>query len=38
MDIINHIFRQDHEHAYAYDFETLRFVLKKAGFNRIVEN
>lgn len=35
MDIINHVFHQGYEHAYAYDFETLELVLKKAGFTNI---
>lgn len=37
MDIINHVFRQCNEHAYAYDFETLELQLRKAGFDRIVK-
>jgi predicted SAM-dependent methyltransferase len=32
LDHINFHFRQDGEHRYAYDFETLRGVLEKAGF------
>jgi predicted SAM-dependent methyltransferase len=33
--ILNHIFRQDGEHKYAYDFEALRYTLLKHGFNNI---
>ena len=32
MDYINYHFRQDGEHLFAYDFETLKNVLKKVGF------
>ena len=35
MDIINHVFRQREEHAYAYDFETLSRALRQAGFREI---
>ena len=35
MDIINHVFRQGEEHAYAYDFETLALLLKKTGFGDV---
>jgi len=35
MDIINHIFRQSGEHMYAYDFQTLSLLLKRAGFSNI---
>lgn len=37
MDIVNHIFRQQEEHRYAYDFETLRQMLYRAGFTNIVK-
>jgi predicted SAM-dependent methyltransferase len=33
---INYLFRQDAEHQYAWDFETLANVLRKAGFVNIV--
>ncbi|HEY8784041.1 MAG TPA: hypothetical protein VIM16_20600 [Mucilaginibacter sp.] len=33
--ILNHIFRQDGEHKYAYDFEGLSYVLLKHGFKNI---
>jgi predicted SAM-dependent methyltransferase len=35
MDHINYHFRQDTEHRYAYDFETLENVLKEVGFIEI---
>lgn len=35
MDIINHIFHQREEHRCAYDFETLRYRLNSAGFQRV---
>jgi predicted SAM-dependent methyltransferase len=35
MDVINHVFRQWHEHYWAYDFETLEHRLRAAGFTRI---
>jgi predicted SAM-dependent methyltransferase len=36
MELINVVFRQGHEHQFAYDFETLRFVLTRYGFSEIV--
>jgi len=33
--ILNHIFRQNGEHKYAYDFEALRYVLNQHGFKQI---
>ena len=35
MEVINVIFRQQHEHKFAYDFETLEFVLKRSGFSNV---
>jgi predicted SAM-dependent methyltransferase len=35
MDHINYHFRQDTEHRYAYDFETIESVLKETGFVEI---
>ena len=35
MHVINHIFHQSGEHLFAYDFETLRFALQEAGFQKI---
>lgn len=34
MEFINYHFRQDGEHLYAYDEESLRYVLKKSGFKQ----
>jgi predicted SAM-dependent methyltransferase len=36
MELINVIFRQGHEHKFAYDFETLRFLLLRYGFSEVV--
>ena len=36
MELINMLFRQGHEHKYAYDHETLEFVLKRYGFSEVV--
>lgn len=35
MHVVNHIFHQSGEHLFAYDFETLAWALRQAGFNRI---
>lgn len=35
MQILNHVFRQDGEHKYGYDFITLKECLKEAGFKKI---
>jgi predicted SAM-dependent methyltransferase len=35
MHCINYVFRQGNEHKYAYDFETLRSVVEKAGFRDV---
>jgi predicted SAM-dependent methyltransferase len=36
MHIINHIFHQNGEHLFGYDFNTLKFALEKANFREIV--
>lgn len=36
MHILNHVFHQDGEHHFAYDYETLAFALKRAGFDEVV--
>jgi predicted SAM-dependent methyltransferase len=36
MELINEVFRQGHEHKFAYDFETLRFLLLRYGFSEVV--
>jgi predicted SAM-dependent methyltransferase len=35
MELINVVFRQGHEHKFAYDFETLRFLLCRYGFSEV---
>lgn len=35
MELINVVFRQGHEHKFAYDFETLQFVLNRYGFSEV---
>ena len=35
MELINVVFRQFEEHKFAYDFETLAFVLESAGFRNV---
>jgi predicted SAM-dependent methyltransferase len=32
MEHINYNFRQNNEHRFAYDFETLKYLLEKSGF------
>jgi len=36
MQLINWVFRQDYEHKYAYDEETLTLVLRQAGFSKVI--
>ena len=36
MELLNEVFRQAFEHKFAYDFETLAFLLGKYGFSRVV--
>ncbi|HEY3874571.1 MAG TPA: methyltransferase domain-containing protein [Candidatus Kapabacteria bacterium] len=36
MHIVNHVFHQSGEHLFAYDFETLKLVLEKSGFRRVL--
>ena len=35
MEVVNSAFRQYFEHKFAYDFDTLRFVLKRYGFSDV---
>lgn len=35
MHVMNHIFHQGGEHLFAYDFETLAWILRRAGFHTI---
>lgn len=37
MELINVIFRQGHEHKFAYDYETLAYVLKRYGFDEVAQ-
>ncbi|HUI30975.1 MAG TPA: methyltransferase domain-containing protein [Candidatus Acidoferrales bacterium] len=37
MELINFVFRQWGQHKFAYDFETLSFILKKHGFSSVQE-
>jgi predicted SAM-dependent methyltransferase len=37
MELVNTLFRQDGEHQYAYDAETLLLDLREAGFARVLE-
>lgn len=37
MELINEVFRQAFEHKFAYDFETLAFVLRRYGFRDVVQ-
>jgi predicted SAM-dependent methyltransferase len=36
MELINVLFRQGHEHKFAYDEETLEFVLRRYGFRTVL--
>lgn len=35
MELINHVFRQGQQHKFAYDFETMEFLLKQNGFTDV---
>ena len=35
MELINMVFRQFEEHKFAYDYETLEFLLSRAGFSSV---
>jgi hypothetical protein len=35
MHQVNYLFRQEHEHKYAYDRETLALILEQAGFVQV---
>lgn len=37
IELINEIFRQGSQHKYAYDFETMEFLLERYGFGQIVK-
>jgi hypothetical protein len=36
MELINVIFRQGQEHKYAYDYETLEFLLRRHRFSVVL--
>lgn len=36
MCLVNHVFHQDGEHQFAFDFETMQWALKQSGFRNIV--
>lgn len=36
MHVVNHTFHQGGEHMFGYDFETLAWVLRRAGFSEVV--
>ncbi len=36
MELVNVVFRQEQEHKFAYDFETISLLLKRNGFHRVV--
>ena len=38
MDVLNHHFRQAHQHKWVYDFESLQAVLAAAGFDDVVKS
>jgi len=35
MHIVNHLFHQSGEHLFAYDFETMEWALRSAGFSTV---
>lgn len=35
MELINFVFRQGQQHKFAYDYETLKFLMVKCGFRQI---
>ncbi len=37
MELVNWIFRQEYEHKFAYDFESLKYVLNQAGFKTVLK-
>ena len=36
IELLNEVFRQAYDHKFAYDFETLEFLLRKYGFSRVL--
>jgi predicted SAM-dependent methyltransferase len=37
MELVNWIFRQEYEHKFAYDFESMKYILNQAGFKTVVK-
>ena len=37
MELVNWVFRQEYQHKYAYDFDTLKFALENAGFKTVLK-
>lgn len=37
MELVNEVFRQAYDHKFAYDFETLAFLLQTYGFSQVVK-
>jgi hypothetical protein len=35
MELVNVVFRQGHQHRFAYDFETLAALLGRSGFSQV---
>ena len=35
MQLVNEVFRQGGEHKFAWDFETMKLVMNKAGFSKV---
>ena len=36
MELINEVFRQAYQHKFAYDQETIEFLLKRYGFSKVI--
>lgn len=37
MELVNWIFRQQYQHKFAYDFETMNYLLREAGFRNVIK-
>jgi hypothetical protein len=37
MEMVNMVFRQGCQHRYAYDFETLEFLLRTCSFSSVAQ-
>jgi predicted SAM-dependent methyltransferase len=38
MDVVNKHFRQSHQHKWAYDYETLEGLIRRAGFKDVLRS